>query len=156
MFRNPRACPVWTARIRLEGPPSPPWKATSLSHILTRSARLAPRWCDLTNSPVGRLSSVARGGDPVVNQLLFAVMPLDFSGLDLPGLLDLGSISHLSTVPRAPLSGAASLRAPSWSVLTADRVVNPIRQREMLTAAFGCDESGGGGEVGRDSRLSGP
>ena len=106
------------------------------------------------NSPVSRLCSVARGRDSVVSQLLFAAMPLDFSGLNLPDFLDLGSISRLAQCPAHPCQERHRLRVLSRSVLTADRAVNLVRQREMPTAAFGCDESGGG-EVGRDSRLSG-
>lgn len=85
LFCNPWACPVWTARILLEEPPLPPWKATSLTHILT----LAPRG-------VNGLRGVARGADPPENQILFPLMPLGLSGLDFPGLLDLEIISHLA------------------------------------------------------------
>lgn len=46
LFPNLGDCPVWAASIQLEGPPSPPWKATSLTHILTRSSALAHGWCD--------------------------------------------------------------------------------------------------------------
>lgn len=50
--------------------------------------------------------SIACGRDPLGNQPLFAVTPLDISGLNLPGLLDVGSTSGCA-VPWMPVSGAA-------------------------------------------------
>lgn len=38
LFCKPWACSVWTAGIQLEDPPLSPWKATSLTHILTCSS----------------------------------------------------------------------------------------------------------------------
>lgn len=49
--------------------------------------------------------SIACGRDPLGNQPLFAVTPLDISGLNLPGLLDLGSTSGYA-VPCVPMLGA--------------------------------------------------
>lgn len=49
--------------------------------------------------------SIACGRDPLGNQPLFAVTPLDISGLNLPGLPDLGSTSGYA-VPCMPMLGA--------------------------------------------------
>lgn len=64
--------------------------------------------------------------------------PLDVSGLDLPALLDPGSISDFARCPARPA------REQHQPVLTADPGLNLARRMQMLRAVLGCDKSGVG------------
>lgn len=142
LFHNPWDCPVWTASLGLEGPPSPSWKATDLSHILTcLLAAVIQRAPPLLRG----LCSAVCSRDTAGHQPLFAVTPLDVSGLGLPALLDPGSISDFARCPAHPA------REQHLPVLAADPGLNLARWMQMLRAVLGCDKISVGGQGRGDS-----